>query len=197
MAKLYFYYGAMGSSKTANALIAAYNYEEKQQKALVVKTDADTRDGITKIRSRAGMEREAILLSSLMKKKEELGDEGFVHFLSDYHVVIVDEIQFAEVAEIDMLAGIVDEANIPVLCYGLRTNFMGDLFPASARLMAIADVILEYKTMCWCGRKATFNARMDENGEVVRSGELLVMGGNDRYTALCRKHYYKGITKKP
>ena len=145
MAKLYFYYGAMGSSKTANALMAEYNYTERGQKALLAKTSTDTRDGVNIIRSRIGLQKECILLDAIC----EMSDEE----LKQYDAVIVDEIQFAKREQIDFLAHIVDDLNVPVLCYGLRSDFQLNLFEGSERLLAIADEIKEVKTVCWCGKR--------------------------------------------
>lgn len=187
MAKLYFYYGAMGSSKTANALMVEYNYHERGQKALLVKTNIDTRDGKTKIKSRIGLEKDCVLLSDVCQKKEE--------DLKKYNAIIVDEIQFATSEQIDYLAHIVDDFEIPVLCYGLRTDFKSNFFVGSERLMALADEIHEVKTMCWCGRKAILNARYNKNG-VVREGNQVMLGSNDEYIALCRKHFFLGQLHK-
>lgn len=183
MAKLYFYYGAMGSSKTANALMAEYNYTERGQKALLAKTSIDTRDGVNIIRSRIGLQKECILLDAIC----EMSDEE----LRQYDAIIVDEIQFAKREQIDFLAHIVDDLNVPVLCYGLRSDFQLNLFEGSERLLAIADEIKEVKTVCWCGKKATCNARYNKHG-IVRSGAQVMLGANDDYIALCRKHFLEG-----
>lgn len=183
MAKLYFYYGAMGSSKTANALMTEYNYRERGQKPLLVKTSLDKRDGELIIRSRIGLEKECILLENLIEMNSEL--------IKGYDAIIVDEVQFATPEQIDFLAYIVDELNVPVLCFGLRTDFQLNLFEGSKRLLELADKILEIKTMCWCGSKATCNARYDENG-IIRNGEQVVLGSNHNYVALCRKHFLRG-----
>lgn len=183
MAKLYFYYGAMGSSKSANALMAEYNYRERGQKVLLAKTNVDTRDGKNVIRSRIGLEHECVLLTDVCAMDEEE--------LKTYNAVIVDEIQFASSEQIDFLAHVVDDLNVPVMCYGLRSDFQLNLFEGSARLLAIADEIKEIKTVCWCGKKATCNARYNKHG-IVRTGEQILLGANDEYIALCRKHYYEG-----
>lgn len=183
MAKLYFYYGAMGSSKSANALMAEYNYRERGQKVLLAKTNLDTRDGAHVIRSRIGLERECVLLSDICAMKDEE--------IRKYDAVIVDEIQFAKKEQIDFLARIVDQLNVPVMCYGLRTDFQLNLFEGSARLLAIADEIKEIKTVCWCGKKAICNARYNEHG-IVRTGAQIMLGANDEYIALCRKHFLEG-----
>lgn len=186
MAKLYFYYGAMGSSKTANALMVAYNYTERGQKVLFGKTNTDTRDGATIVRSRIGLSGECILLSEICKMTDDQ--------IREYDAVIVDEIQFAKKEQIDFLANIADFLDVPVLCYGLRTDFQLNLFEGSERLLALADEIKEIKTVCWCGKKATCNARYDENG-IIKSGEQVVLGANSMYTSLCRKHYMLGMLK--
>lgn len=184
MAKLYFYYGAMNSSKTANALMTHFNYEEVGQKALLCKTETDTRDGARIIRSRIGLEMECIFLSELLEMPEEE--------IKQYNCIIVDEVQFATKDQIDFLSDIVDFMEVPVVCYGLRTDFQNKLFPGSERLIAIADTIQEIKTVCWCGKKATANARFNANG-IVRDGEQVYLGANDSYVALCRKHFKLGM----
>lgn len=183
MAKLYFYYGAMGSSKSANALMAEYNYRERGQKVLLAKTNIDTRDGKNVIRSRIGLERECLLLTDICEMQDSQ--------ISRYNAVIVDEIQFASREQIDFLARIVDKLGIPVMCYGLRSDFQLNLFEGSARLLAVADEIKEIKTVCWCGKKATCNARYNSRG-IVRTGEQIMLGANDEYIALCRRHFYEG-----
>ena len=180
MAKLYFRYGAMGSSKTANAIMVQYNYQERGQNALMLKPKLDSRDGDHTVGSRSG-------LSAPCRYVEEL--DGID--LSSYDCVIVDEAQFLSKAQVRRLVDIVDEMDIPVICYGLRADFQGNLFEGSHWLMAWADTIEEIKTVCWCGRKATMNARV-MNGKVVKSGEQIVLGGNESYVALCRKHWAKG-----
>ncbi len=183
MAKLFYYYGAMGSSKSANALMAEYNYRERGQKVLLAKTNLDTRDGKNVIRSRIGLERECLLLTDICSMTNEE--------IQSYDAVIVDEIQFATREQVDFLAHIVDDLNVPVLCYGLRTDFQMHAFEGSLRMLEIADNIKEVKTVCWCGAKATCNARYNENG-IVREGEQVMLGANDEYIALCRKHFLKG-----
>lgn len=183
MSKLYFYYGAMGSSKTANALMAEYNYRERGQKALLAKSGVDTRDGANIIRSRIGLEKECILLEQVCKMSDEE--------LKSYNAIIVDEIQFASAEQVDFLAHIADDLNVPVLCYGLRADFQNHLFEGSRRMFEICDNIKEVKTVCWCGKKATCNARYNEHG-IVREGSQIMLGANDDYIALCRKHFNEG-----
>lgn len=183
MAKLYFYYGAMGSSKTANALMAEYNYRERGQNVLLAKTNMDTRDGSNIIRSRIGLERECILLDEVCGMSDAQ--------IQSYDAIIVDEIQFARSEQIDQLAYFVDQLNVPVLCYGLRSDFQLHLFEGSERLITIADELREVKTVCWCGKKATCNARYNKDG-IVREGSQVMLGANDEYIALCRKHFLEG-----
>lgn len=183
MAKLYFRYGAMGSSKTANALMVCYNYEERNQKVLLAKSAVDTRDGAYIVHSRIGLERECILLNELCSMPVEA--------LKEYHAIVVDEAQFATPEEIDYLAYIVDELDIPVICYGLRADFQNKLFSGSERLLTLADEISEIKTICWCGAAAKCNARYNEYG-IVREGAQVMLGANDSYIALCRKHFKEG-----
>lgn len=183
MAKLYFRHGAMGSSKTANALMVAYNYYERGKQALLAKPRLDTRDeGV--VRSRMGLEQKCIYVDELLGMTDEE--------IKKYDCVIVDEAQFCSKSDIDFFVRIVDELERPVICYGLRTDFRRELFEGSMWLLAWADVIEEIKTVCWCGQGATCNARFTEDGKMIRSGEQVVMGGNDNYTALCRKHYKEG-----
>lgn len=186
MAKLVFHYGAMGSSKTANALMVAYNYEERHQKALLLKPKVDTRFGTKTIRSRIGLENSCELVEDFVARFRK--DPSIV---TAYHAVIVDEVQFATEEEIDLFSDIVDQYDIPVLCYGLRADFCNRFFPGSKRLMEIADEIKEIKTICWCGRKATCNARFDENG-IVKEGDQVVLGANNNYVSLCRRHFKEG-----
>ena len=180
MAKLYFRYGAMGSSKTANAIMVQYNYHERGQNALMVKPRLDNRDGERIVGSRSGLSAPCIYM-------EELEDVD----LSAYNCIIVDEAQFLTKNQVTRLVEIVDEMNIPVICYGLRADFRGELFEGSTWLMAWADTIEEIKTVCWCGRKAICNARVVD-GKVAREGEQIVLGGNESYVALCRRHWRSG-----
>lgn len=187
MAKLYFHFGAMGSSKTANALLVYHNYIDKGQKALIVKPAIETRDGKS-IRSRSGLEGSCITLEALIDMTFE--------DLKKYDCIIVDEIQFANEKQVEFLADIVDLLDIPVMTYGLRTDFRGRLFEGSSRMFEMADKIIEIKTVCWCGRKATHNARYNEDG-IIREGDQIVLGADDQYTSLCRQHHNEGIVKKP
>lgn len=180
MAKLYFRYGAMGSSKTANAIMVQYNYHERGQNALMIKPCLDNRDGERIVGSRSGLSAPCIYM-------EEIDGVD----LSVYNCIIVDEAQFLTKEQVRKLVSVVDDMGIPVICYGLRADFQGNLFEGSTWLMAWADTIEEIKTVCWCGRKATTNARV-VNGKVAREGEQIVLGGNESYVALCRKHWARG-----
>ena len=189
MAKLYFKYGAMGSSKTAQALITKYNYEENDMKTWLIKPSADTREGVAKLRSRIGLEAEV----EVMSPQTDIYELFRTAQAENCNVVIVDECQFLTEEQIDQLRSIVDDFNIAVLCFGLRTDFQTRLFPGSRRLMEVADVIQEIKTMCDCGAKATVNARIDGNGHIVTEGAQVVLGGNDSYIAMCHRCYVRGI----
>ena len=189
MAKLYFKYGAMGSSKTAQALITKYNYEENDLQVWLIKPSADVRDGQQILRSRIGLEAEVEVIPPSMDVWERFRDTR----LGRCDVIIVDECQFLTEQQIDQLRAIVNENNIPVMCFGLRTDFQTRLFPGSRRLMEIADTIQEIKTICDCGAKATVNARIDSQGHIITQGEQVVLGGNDSYIAMCHKCYIRGI----
>lgn len=184
MAQLYFKYGAMGSSKTANALMARFNYEERGQATLLVKPRLDTRDGDHMVSSRIGLTHPCIYFDEMQQMTDEQ--------LQQYACIIVDEAQFLQKADIYYLVHLVDDCNIPVICYGLRADFKGDLFPGSAALLAYADKLEELKAVCWCGRKAAFNARFDADGTVLKTGEQVELGANERYTSLCRRHWMAG-----
>ena len=190
MAKLYFKYGAMGSSKSAQALITKFNYEEKGMSVWLIKPGTDTRDGADVIMSRIGLSRKAQIIQpdeSIIRAYEEAGN---------YDVIIADEAQFLTPEQIDELRTLVDDEDIPVLCFGLKTDFRTHFFPGSRRLMELADSITEIKTICECGRKATVNARFDDNGRVITEGDQVVLGGNDRYTAMCYRCWKQRIREQ-
>ncbi len=185
MAKLYFRHGAMGSSKTANALMVQYNYIERGKDALLIKPKLDSRDGKIVLRSRIGLEKPCEYMEDLEQMSEEV--------IQNYSCIIVDEAQFLSKSQVEFLVHIVDDFEVPVICYGLRTDFKHDLFEGSMWLMAWADKIEEIKTVCWCGRGANCNARLVD-GTVIYNGEQIMMGGNESYISLCRKHYNEGNT---
>ena len=187
MAKLYFKYGSMGSSKTAQALITRYNYMENGMNVWLVKPSADVRDGAVTLRSRVGLEAPAEVISPEMNIREEYDKHDRID------VIIVDECQFLTAEQIDQLREIVDDEDIPALCYGLRTDFRSTLFEGSRRLFEVADTITEIKSICDCGAKATTNARIDSEGYVVTEGNQLLLGGNDCYVAMCHKCWIRDI----
>ena len=187
MAKLYFKYGSMGSSKTAQALITKYNYEENGMRVWLIKPSADDRDGAIILKSRVGLESPAEVVSpaaNICTMFEERDEPD---------VIIVDECQFMTREQIDQLRDIVDTKNIPVICFGLRTDFQSKLFSGSHRLFEVADTITEVKSICDCGAKATTNARIDSEGYIVTEGAQLFIGGNDSYVAMCHKCWIRNI----
>ena len=188
MAKLYFKYGAMGSSKTAQALITKYNYEENGLKVWLLKPSADTRDGQDILRSRIGLEARGEVAPP--------DSDIYTRFRQTRRgccdIIIVDECQFLTTEQIDQLRAIVNDFDIPVICFGLRTDFQTKLFPGSRRLMEVADTFDEIKTICECGAKATVNARL-ANGRIVTEGSQVMLGGNDSYIAMCHTCYKRGI----
>lgn len=187
MAKLYFRYGAMGSSKTANALMVNYNYYERGSNPILLKPKLENRDGDTIIKSRIGLQAECSFVEDFI---DQIVTDW--EMAKKYDAIIVDEAQFLTTAQVDWLSDLVDFADVPVICYGLRTDFQSHLFTGSMRLMEIADKIEEIKTVCWCGQKAANNARI-HNGKIVRDGAQVLMGGNESYVALCRKHFKLGM----
>ena len=190
MSKLYFKYGAMGSSKTANALITKFNYEERGMRVWLIKPSVDVRDGADMVRSRIGLQAQA----SVITPDIDLYAEYQKH--SDCAVIIADECQFFTAEQIDGLRRIVDELDIPVLCYGLRTDFRTKLFSGSSRLFEVADSVTEIKTICACGKKAIVNARMDGEGKIIVEGGQILIGGNDSYIAMCHSCWKNSIGKQ-
>ena len=190
MAKLYFKYGAMGSSKSAQALITKFNYEELGMSVWLIKPSIDTRDGADIIRSRIGLEASAEVITP----EQDICDAYAARGKTD--VIIADEAQFFTPEQIDQLRAIVDEKDIPVLCFGLRTDFLTHFFPGAQRLMELSDSLTEIKTVCACGRKATVNARIDARGRIVTHGDQLLLGGNDSYIAMCHKCWKQKIKEQ-
>jgi len=188
MAKLYFKYGAMGSSKTAQVLITKFNYEERGMRVWLIKPATDTRDGDDVIKSRIGLSEKCLAIG-----KGEDVYSIFKESYSEVDVIIADECQFFSPEQIDAFRRIVDEHEIPVLCFGLRTDFLTHTFPGSARLFEVADSIAEIKTICDCGSKAIVNARIDGEGRIVTKGRQVFLGGNDRYIAMCHKCWRERI----
>ena len=190
MAKLYFKYGAMGSSKTAQALITRFNYMELGMSVWLIKPSVDTRDGADVIKSRIGLEARAQVITPEQDIIAEYQKQP------GHDVIIADEAQFFTPAQIDQLRQLVDEEDIPVLCFGLRTDFLTHFFPGAQRLMELADSLTEIKTVCACGRKATVNARIDATGRIITQGDQVFLGGNDSYVAMCHKCWKRRIREQ-
>ncbi len=187
MAKLYFKYGTMGNSKSAQALITQFNYEELNMRVWLIKPSIDDRDGTNVVKSRVGLVREATVIGPQDDIRQRYAADGV------FDVIIADEAQFFTPAQIDQLRELVDEQDVPVLCFGLRTDFLTHLFPGSQRLLELADSITEIKNVCACGAKATVNARMDSNGRILTQGSQVFLGGNDSYIAMCHRCWRKKI----
>ncbi|MCR4851807.1 MAG: thymidine kinase [Lachnospiraceae bacterium] len=190
MAKLYFKYGAMGSSKSAQALITRFNYEELGMTVWLIKPSTDDRDGADIIKSRIGLSARADVIRPGDSIRDLLPSKGHID------VIISDESQFFTPEQIDELRYIVDEDDIPVICYGLRTDFMTRFFPGSMRLMELSDSLSEIKTVCTCGSKAMVNARIDANGNIITEGSQVFLGGNDSYKAMCHKCWTRKIREQ-
>ncbi|MBR2342899.1 MAG: thymidine kinase [Clostridia bacterium] len=191
MAKLYFKYGAMGSSKTAQALTTKFNYEERGMRVWLIKPSTDDRDGRDTVKSRIGLFAPCTSIPETMDLFETYTREH-----GDADVIIADECQFFTERQIDELRRIVDECDIPVLCFGLRTDFLCRLFTGSKRLFETADSISEIKTICSCGSKATVNARLDGNMNVVTEGAQVMIGGNETYIAMCHRCWREKVKKQ-
>ncbi|MBX3458171.1 MAG: thymidine kinase [Candidatus Paracaedibacteraceae bacterium] len=190
MAKLYFYYSAMNAGKTTTLLQSSYNYRERGMNTLLFTADIDDRFGHGKIASRIGLSSDAFVYKN---------DFNFFEFIEskkkvtpNLKCILVDEAQFLSKDQVRQLCDVVDHLKLPVLTYGIRSDFQGELFPGSYYLLALADELIEIKTICHCGRKATMNARMNANGEFITEGEQVEIAGNERYISLCREHFHKG-----
>ena len=190
MSKVYFYYSAMNAGKSTVLLQSSYNYHERGMRTLLFVPAIDTRAGPGLIRSRIGLEAAALPLPA---------DENVFNHVQAAHAtqpvacVLIDEAQFLTRAQVEQLTDIADTLKIPVLCYGLRTDFQAQLFPGSAALLALADNLIELKTICHCGRKATMNLRVGADGRAVKEGAQVEIGGNDRYVAMCRRHFKEAL----
>lgn len=192
MAKLYFYYSAMNAGKSTLLLQSSFNYQERGMRPLIMTAAIDDRAGIGKVASRIGLSAEALIFQET--------DDLFTivqqaHHQERCHCILVDEAQFMTRDQIWQLSDVVDHLNIPVLCYGIRTDFQGNLFEGSKWLLAWADVLQELKTVCHCGRKANMILRLDQNGNPIREGDQIAIGGNDLYSSVCRKHYKEAFQK--
>jgi thymidine kinase len=186
MAQLYFYYAAMNAGKSTSMLQSAYNYREQGMRVVVLTAAIDHRYGVGKVTSRIGLQSDALLFQAdtdLFDLYQQVAHDGPIH------CILVDEAQFLKEKQVRQLTKIVDQLNIPVLCYGLRTDFKGDLFPGSQCLLAWADKLIELKTVCFCGRKATMVVRLDSDGRPLQAGDQVAIGGNDLYQSMCRSHF--------
>jgi thymidine kinase len=186
VAKLYFYYASMNAGKSTVLLQAAFNYRERGMNPLLFTAAIDDRAGTGVIASRIGLSAPAQRFAPTTDMFAAVAE---AHAAAAVHCVLIDEAQFLGQAQVWQLARIADELGVPVLCYGLRTDFLGHLFEGSQWLLALADVLTELKAVCACGRKATMNLRIDASGRAVTSGQQTEIGGNDRYVALCRRHF--------
>jgi len=189
VAKLYFYYSTMNAGKSTSLLQSSHNYRERGMRTLVYTAQFDQRGG-GRVHSRIGLSSEARHFAAGSDLYEEIAGE---HARQAVSCVLLDEAQFLTPRQVEQLAVVVDRLSIPVLCYGLRTDFRGELFEGSARLLAIADELSELKTICHCGRKATMVVRVGADGGVERAGEQVEIGGNERYLPLCRRHFFDAI----
>lgn len=191
MAKLYFYFAAMNAGKSTTLLQASFNYEERGMATMLWTAALDDRGGDRAIESRIGLHANAHRFDASTNLHDRIAE---AHGLAPMACILVDEAQFLTSEQVWQLARVADEVGIPVLCYGLRTDFQGQLFEGSAVLLGIADTLVELKAVCHCGRKATMNLRVDENGDAVKVGAQTEIGGNDRYVALCRRHFSQALT---
>jgi thymidine kinase len=192
MSKVYFYYSAMNAGKSTVLLQSSYNYQERGMRTLLFMPALDTRAGRGRIESRIGLGSEAIVLNGTDNLMEQVAK---AHASNAVACVLVDEAQFLTPEQVRQATDIADSLRIPVLCYGLRTDFQGRLFPGSAELLATADNLIELKTICHCGRKATMNLRVGTDGNAVKFGAQVEIGGNDRYVAMCRRHFKEAFRK--
>ena len=188
MAKLYFYFSTMNAGKSTALLQSSHNYRERGMRTLIYTASVDDREGSGRVHSRIGLSGEARVYGAGLDLFRDVLD---THREDRVSCILVDEAQFLEPVHVRQLAAVVDQLGIPVLCYGLRTDFRGELFPGSARLLAIADELVELKTICHCGRKATMVVRTAPDGRVERDGAQVEIGGNERYLPLCRRHFHE------
>ena len=187
MAKVYFYYSAMNAGKTTHLLQARYNYHERGMKTICLKPAMDTREGISIIKSRIGLEAPCYAIQD----EESIFD--IIKAEMPLACVLIDEAQFLSKQQVIDICKSCDELRVPILCYGLRSDFLGNPFPGSSILLAQADILMELKTICHCGQKATMNLRIDDAGNAIKEGEQVLIGGNNQYISVCRKHFYNPI----
>lgn len=193
MAKFYFYYSTMNAGKSTTLLQSSYNYKERGMNPLVLTPQLDNRFGEGKVASRIGLNAEAVTFTQTDDLLERISE---AHQATPLHCVLVDEAQFLTRRQVQQLSDVVDDLGIPVLAYGLRTDFQGNLFEGSQNLLAWADSLTEIKTICHCGRKATMVLRLGEDGKPVRDGAQVKIGGNGTYQSVCRRHFKEGIATR-
>lgn len=192
MAQMYFYYSAMNAGKSTTLLQSSFNYQERGMNPVIFTAALDNRYGVGKVSSRIGLQSEAQLFTSKTDLYQEI---KVLHEQEKRHCILVDECQFLSKQQVYQLTEVVDKLHIPVLCYGLRTDFLGELFEGSKFLLSWADKLVELKTICHCGRKANMVIRTDEHGVAIAEGDQVAIGGNDKYVSVCREHYKMALGK--
>ncbi|WP_103880588.1 thymidine kinase [Vibrio hangzhouensis] len=192
MAQMYFYYSAMNAGKSTTLLQSSFNYQERGMNPLIYTAALDDRYGVGLVSSRIGLQSEAQLFQPTTNLFDDIAT---LNAAEKRHCILVDECQFLSKEQVYQLTEVVDKLNIPVLCYGLRTDFLGELFEGSRHLLAWADKLIELKTICHCGRKANMVIRTDEHGNAIAEGDQVAIGGNDRYVSVCRQHYKEALGK--
>ncbi|WP_059120955.1 thymidine kinase [Vibrio sp. MEBiC08052] len=190
MAQMYFYYSAMNAGKSTTLLQSSFNYRERGMNPVIYTAAIDDRFGVGKVSSRIGLEEEAYLFRETSNLFEEIDQ---LHQQMKVDCILIDECQFLSKEQVYQLTDVVDRLGIPVLCYGLRSDFKGELFPGSQYLLAWADKLVELKTICHCGKKANMVVRVDAQGQPIAEGAQVDIGGNDRYVSVCRKHYKEAL----
>ncbi len=190
MAQMYFYYSAMNAGKSTTLLQSAFNYKERGMNPVIFTAAIDNRFGVGKVSSRIGLQSDAQLFTA---DSDLFDDIKQLHAQKSRHCILIDECQFLSKEQVYQLTEVVDKLHIPVLCYGLRTDFQGELFEGSKHLLAWADKLVELKTICHCGRKANMVIRTDEHGNPIAEGDQVAIGGNDKYVSVCREHYKEAL----
>ncbi|WP_105902777.1 thymidine kinase [Vibrio gangliei] len=192
MAQMYFYYSAMNAGKSTTLLQSSFNYRERGMNPVIFTAEIDDRAGVGKVSSRIGLQSDAHLYNS---ETDLYVAVKALNANEKIHCIMIDECQFLNKEQVYQLTEVVDKLHIPVLCYGLRSDFLGELFEGSQYLLAWADKLIELKTICHCGRKANMVIRMDETGKAIAEGDQVAIGGNDRYESVCRLHYKEALGK--
>jgi len=192
VAQMYFYYSAMNAGKSTTLLQSSFNYQERGMTPVIFTAALDDRYGVGKVSSRIGLQSDAHLFRAETDLYQEI---AALNEAEKRHCILVDECQFLTKEQVYQLTEVVDKLHIPVLCYGLRTDFLGELFEGSKYLLSWADKLVELKTICHCGRKANMVIRTDENGVAIKEGDQVAIGGNDKYVSVCREHYKQALGK--